>query len=818
MALAFALAAVAAGPLAGQQPDTAAARRQAEQRLGHPVSQEEMLQRVRDSGLTRSEAKARLLQLGYDPSMVDPYYDALEGTGPVPTGSDADRFPRALDQIKRAPRVQPGPLGGAGVSDSAAVDTTVAARGDSSELPMFGRDLFSRATTEFEPVLYGPVDESYRLGPGDEVLLVLTGGVESAYSLEVNRQGYIVVPDVGQIAVNGMSVGQLETALGQALGEVYAGVRGPDPTVHFQVSLGRLRTNQVYLVGEVERPGAYQVSAVATVFNALYQAGGPKRGGSFRNVEVWRGGRIVGTIDLYDYLISGDSRNDIRLEQGDRIYVPLAGPRAAVRGEVQRPAIYELKEGEQLRDLLGYAGGFKPDAVVRRVQVDRILPPAERRPGADRVLVDVDVAGLLSGDAQPVPVRAGDVVEVFAISSERRDRVDLTGDVRRPGTYEWSPGLTLRQLLSRADGLDESAYVARAHIFRLVESTGERRLISVALTGPEDDGAIPDAALADRDSVVIYSREHLRTPRYVHIAGYVKNPGTYSLAGGMTLEDLILTAGGFTDGAFTTSAEVARAPADTALTDTAAVVLNVPLAGGPALDAAATPERGMPAWRPDPSEFRLQHGDRVFIRKAPGHRAPQTVTVTGEVRFPGEYVLSRRSERLSDVLRRAGGLTRDGYVPGIRVVRGGKLVAVDAMEALGPGGGPVNLVLEAGDSLQVPTYDPTVLVVGAVRFESRVLYQAGRSVDYYIQQAGGYGELADRDRVTVTYQNGERASANDVVLLFRRAPSVSPGSTIQIPTLPARERQGFNWDAFLSRTLSLASVTATLLLAINQLQ
>lgn len=808
-------------PLFGQEPDTAAARQAVEQRLGRPVSQEEILQRIRDSGLTREQAKARLRQIGFDPAVVDVYYDALEAEGPLPEGPASAEFARALERIQRAPRVDLAAEG-----DSVAPEPPPDSA-DGDGLPLFGRDLFFRVTTEFQPILYGPVDEGYRLGPGDEILLVLSGGVESAYSLEVNRQGYLIIPEVGQVPVSGMTMEELDRVLYQSLGRVYSGIRGESPSIHFQASLGRLRTNQVYLVGEVERPGAYQVSAIATVFNALYRAGGPKRSGSFRQLAVWRGGRVVGTIDLYDYLISGDSRSDLRLENGDRVHVPLAGRKAAVRGAVRRPAVYELAPGEDMRDLIRYAGGFNPEAVVSRIQVDRILPPDQRAPGMDRVFVDVALEDLLATSDEEVPVRDGDEVRIFAVSPERRHMVDVTGDVRRPGTYEWSPTLTLRELVARADGLAESAYTQRAHVYRLDRETGERRLLSVSLAGDTEEGG--DLTLADRDSVVIYSNRTLRTTRTVQIDGFVKNPGTYELAEGMSIQDLILAAGGFRDGAYTAAAEVARLPPEDSRTDTTAYVLNVPLAtgfqspdptgaDGPPDDGEAGLERErIPVWSPAAAEFELHEDDRVFVRRAPGYHEPRTVMVTGEVAFPGAYVLSRRNERLTDVLERAGGFTPDVYVDGIRIVRDGNLVAVNAAEALRDPDSDLNLVLEAGDSLQVPDYDPTVLVQGAVSFESRVLYQPGAGLDYYIERAGGYSDIADPSRVTVTQKNGERSSGGRPVLLFRKRPEVTPGSTIHVPAVPQQERGGFNWDAFLSRTVSIASVTATLILAINQL-
>ncbi|HEX7120562.1 MAG TPA: SLBB domain-containing protein [Longimicrobiales bacterium] len=786
---------------------------------GAPVSRAELIDRLRASGITREQARNELRRRGYDPSLLDPYFDAIEGGGAAPRGAarEAERPAEADTGAKAASRdttVVPD-------SSSAAPpagDSTATADGV-DELEIFGRSLFDRETTEFEPVTVGPVDPDYRLGPGDELVLVLTGDVEEVYELPVSREGFIIIPDVGQVAVNGLTLAQLEERLYDRLGRVYSGVRrGPEATTRFQVSLGRLRVNQVYVIGEVERPSAYQVSAASTVFDALYKAGGPNRNGSFRAIDVYRGGERVATVDLYDYLLHGRSPSEIRLEHGDRVFVRPYGRRVTVRGAVRRPAIYELAAGEDLRDAIAFAGGLRATAIVERVQIDRILPPELRRPGVDRVLIDVALARVTEADAEPVALRDGDVIEVFAVSNERRNRVVVTGEVRRPGTYEWSEGLTLLELIERAQGLSEQAYTPRAHVYRLVEEDGSRRVIRVALPGDSSGTQVRDLLLADRDSVVIFSRAELRNEEFVHIVGFVKRPGRYRLAEGMTVKDLVLAAGGFAEGADTRTAEVVRMPDPAIRTDTTAEVFTVrldPSAPGP--DGigvkAGRPPGGddVPAWAPDSTEYRLRAGDRIFIRKAVGYAMPQTVTVTGEVHVPGTFVLETRRDRIVDLLRRAGGLTDQAYVPGFQLFRGGNLVATDLHAALADEDSRYNLTLEPGDSLHVPEYSPTVLVTGAVAFETLVLYEPGRSLDYYIDRAGGYLDIADEDRTTVTYMDGERWPAES-------DPSIEPGSTIFVPEKPPSERVGFSLDRLLTRVAGLLGSVAAIWVVIGELR
>lgn len=801
-----------------QRPDSAAIRRMIQQRFGE-ISNEELVERLRESGLTRSQARARLQQLGYDPGLVDRYFDIIERGGEAAQGNAPRHY---LDALARLGVTLPGlvldSLGDTLVIDTLALDTLAADTVDERSLRVFGMELFRRARSEFEPMMAGPVDASYRLGPGDEIQLVLSGDVEDAYALQVNREGYIFIPQVGQVSVNGLTLGQLEDQLFVRLGRVYSGVsRGAEATTRFQVSLGRLRMNQVFVVGEVARPDAYQVSAAATVLHALYQAGGPKETGSFRAIEVVSASGARRTVDLYDYLLYGDSRTDVRLEHGDRVFVPPVSTQVTVQGAVRRPAIFEARPAEGVRDVLAFAGGLLPDALVKRVQIDRILPPEQREQGLVRVLRDVDITAL-SATGGDVELQDGDIVLVFAVSAELRNRVWITGAVREPGMFEYTANPTLWTLIDRAEGLGERAYTPRGLIYRLNERDGTRRLIRSPLLRDATGELRQDVALMDGDSVVVLDREELVNPGTVNIEGYVKLPGEYALADGMTLKDLILEAGGFVHGAYVLEAELSRMPDALQRSDTTALVFRVPLqsaAPPQGVDAAGLNGSDVPIWFPDSADVTLAHGDHVFIRKAPGYDSPREVWLTGQVLLPGRYVLQSRQERVADLVGRAGGFTEQAYLQGMHVVRGGRIVAADLNRALRNPRDANNIELEAGDSVHVPAYDPMVSVVGAVNFDASVLYRPGASFSYYIRQAGGYTDIADRKRATITYLNGERAGVGRF-LLFRTTPEVRPGSTIFVPAKPETERGGINWGAFITQTVGVLSATATVLIAVRQ--
>lgn len=768
------------------------------------MSQEQVLEQLRRSGINRAQLRSGLQQYGYDPNLADQYFDAIEGEAPdYPVGEVDAEFMEALSAMGINLNADSTAMASPWKPDSSAVDSTLNfASADSAVGPqLFGLDLFRRLTTQFETSQNGPVDPDYRLGPGDAVSLILTGDVESAWNAEVTREGYVVIPDVGQIFVNGLTMRELREQMFYHLGQRFAGVgRGADAPIQFHVGLRSLRTSVVYVIGEAVQPGAYPMSSVASVLKALYLAGGPSENASFRNILVRRQGQVVRSLDIYGYLLRGDTSDDIRLEHGDVVFLPVSGPRVTVLGAVRRPAIFEMAPSEGLATAIDYAGGLTSDAASHRIQIDRILPPEQRKPGVDRVLIDVDLAALERGE-KAADIRDGDVVRVFEVGSDRRNRVVVSGEVNRPGVYQWWQGLTLKSLVNRADGLSEQAYSSRIHVYRLNPDDGSRSLLRVTA----DD---MDLGLADRDSVVVHSVAQLANRAFVAIEGFVKEPGQYELARDMTLQDLILTAGGFTRGAYSVEAELARRPDPFGGISAQPQVIKVPLGGQPTDDS---PE--VFVWDPIPSETRLEPGDHVFVRKAPGYDSLGIVHITGEVQFPGSYALHEQSESVSQLFTRAGGTTEEAYVEGARLLRGGHLVATNMRAAL-EGRGP-DLALMPGDTIEVPQYDPTVLVMGAVGFESRVRYEPGKGIDYFVDRAGGYSQDADKGRTTVTQHNGERRVVHIRTLFFDSKPKPGPGATIHVPQKP-ENTSGIDWDRMLTRVLSVATAAATVWLAVDR--
>jgi polysaccharide export outer membrane protein len=781
------------------------------------ISTDDLMRRLRDSGMSREMVRSRLQQLGQDPALADPYFDRMMGVeGLIPEAEQG--FLAALSQFGIVQQGVDFPFDSLRLVALAADTLEVL---PDSILSVFGLDVFQRRSTQFDPVLTGPVGDEYQLGPGDQLILVLTGDVELAYtglsSLIVTRQGSVIIPDVGQVFVNGQTLEQLRASLFTRLSEVYSGIReGGDATTFFDVSLGRLRASQVYVIGDVQDPGSYTVSSVSTVFTALQAAGGPTEWGSFRRVVVRRGGQIVRQVDLYDYLLRGDASDDIRLEQGDMVFVPPAGGQVTVHGEFRRPAIYEVLEGEGLRDAISFSGGMLPTAHARAVRIERLLPFAERSPGVDRVILTVDAVEFVDdlADAEDVALLPGDDVFVPPTIEEQRNRVTVTGAVHFPGQYQLVEGLSARTLLDQAE-LRDDAYLSAVHVYRPRLDSAGVTLFRLVTDPPV--GGTQNIPLLDRDSVVVFFMDSLVVSDSVRVEGLVRAPGGYLFTRGMTAEDLILVAGGLIEGALPNEAEISRTKLTLDRQDTVSVAIPIRLSrlipNPEVLDDVPTPE--VPALSAD--DVPMEAGDRLFIRQRPGYSPSITVFLLGEVTYPGAYAVARRNERLSDMMRRVGGFTPEAYVPGARLVRDSLVVALDLGNAIRIPGGTNDLIVRENDQIQVPEYDPTVRISGSVTFETRAVFQPGMSLGDYIRKAGGSLDDADLSRVSVQYANGRRETTKNFLWLIRNHPHIEPGSTILVPSKPPSQGDA-GLAQLLNRTVQLATTVLTLLVLSDQIR
>ena len=853
-AILFLLPAVAA---AQQRPTSEEAARMLR---SNPALIEQLRQRIQASGMTPDQVRARLRAEGYPEDLLDAYL----GTGETSAGAPSDDVFAAVGALGIADSTdidllrcgiieagmedesadESGRIGGT----AAPVDTLRArreaerrrqglralcrARLDSLErgtlrqrldadsgFTIFGLETFRQQTNMFDANLSGPVDPSYQLGPGDRLVLILTGDVEQSYQLEVTREGFIVIPQVGQLFVNNLSLAQLEDLLFSRLGRVYSGVRrGPGATTRFYITPSRLSSNQIAVQGDVMRPGMHRISSAGTAMSALYAAGGPTDNGSLRRIQIRRAGRTVAELDVYDYLLRGDASNDVRLRNGDIVFVPIHGPRVRIVGEIARPATYEMKGGEQLDDAIAFAGGFKPTAGRARVQIERILPPAQRNSGGTaRIVTEVMSDQFATGTGPAVPVQPGDIIRVFPIAERVRNRVAVRGNVWTPGSQGIQPGqTTIADALRAAGGVKPDTYLGQILVSRMQRDSSRMQLRAALFDTA--GRVIGDFPLQEDDEITVFSVSEFRQPRYVAISGAVQEGGRFEYREGMTVRDLVLMAGGLEESALLTEAEVARLPHDRTRGQTA-ITFRIPLdssyifSRGP--DGRYSGPPGLPAPSGPAAEQPLLPYDNVLILRQPSWELQRNVAVAGEVRYPGKYALQTKSERIADVIRRAGGLTTEGYADGIVFVRTRNSVGrigIELPRILRNKNDRDNLILQDGDSIFIPRYSGVVHVTGAVNSPIAVAYVPGRDLPWYVRSAGGPAVRADLGRAYVTQPNGKVEAAVKRRFAPDSHPEPRPGGVIFVPERDPSERDSLT--AFNSAFATIASVLGSLVAVI----
>jgi polysaccharide export outer membrane protein len=819
--LGLTLVAALGGAARAQVPSPA----QAQQMLqSNPALITRLQQMLRTSGLTPEQIRQRLRAQGYSDSVLDAYLPgatADAATSALP-GEDVFNAVRALgiadsNQVdslrttarkRRLTKTQLDSIFNADTLQPALKnDTTKTAIRNlllrsrtqqkaqtDSGYQVFGLDLFQGDQSQLDPNVGGAADANYRFGPGDRLVLFLTGDVEKSNQLTVTRDGFVVIPSVGQVNVAGLTRAQLEDALYTRLGKVYSGIRrGPGATTRFYIDVASMGANQIFVNGDVKEPGSYRMSRAGTVMNALYLAGGPTENGSMRAVQVKRNGETVATLDVYDYALNGDAAHDVRLETNDVVFVPPRGPQVRIAGAILRPATYEIKPGQTVTEAVRLAGGFTETADRRRVFIERIVPPEQRTTaGTDRRVVDVP-----SDLFDSAPVRGGDVIRVVEISRRLATRIDVKGNVWTPGMVEFSPGMHLSDALRRAGGLKPDSYLGQVLDARLrPDSTRQMLHTSLADTTGK---AIDDLNLADGDEITVFSTTTFRPTRYITIAGAVRTPGQIPYRDGMTLRDAVMLADGMQEGVSLTDAEVARLPENrasgvTAITQHVRLDSTYLFERGPDGHAlASAPSAGLTNRAPD---VVLQPYDAVLIKRQPEWQLQQTVIIQGEVRSPGSYSLTNKTERLSDIIARAGGLTTSAYADGIVFVRKqGSVgrIGVDLGAVMRDKQNIDNLALFDGDSIYIPQYAPVVAVRGSVNSAVGVAYVRGADLDYYIRAAGGSTAQGDDGRAYVTQGNGKVESRHRHFVFWSSEPTPLPGSIVTVPAKDPASRR--DWVA-----------------------
>ena len=701
------------------------------------------------------------------------------------------------------------------------------ATGKTNKKKVFGRDIFSNKNLSFEPLMNIATPQNYVLGAGDQVSVDIYGASQKSVDCTVSPDGDIVIEGYGPIRVGGLSVAAAKARLRATLGSRYQSSR-------INLSLGQTRTVSINVMGEVVKPGTYTLSAFASVFNALYMAGGTNDIGTLRNIKIYRNNRLVSVCDIYDYILNGKMTGNVRLHDGDVIIVGPYDCLVNVTGKVKRPMYYEMKRNESLQTLLRYAGGFTGDAYKKAVRVNR-------KTGREYAVFNVD-----EFDMSAFRIADGDSVSVDSILPRYANTVEIKGAVFRPGMYQLGDGInSVRSLVQHAEGLTEEAFTARAVMHRM-KADRTLRVIPVDIQGIME-GRVADIPLKENDVLFIPTKQTAMNEQTISIQGEVVYPGIYKYADNETLEDFVLQAGGLTNKASTVKVDVARRVGNPKALTTDSIIAKTysfALKDGFVVDG----EQG----------FVLQPFDEVYVRKDPSYTVQQNVSIDGEVTFPGTYTLSHRQTRLTDLVKAAGGATNLAYIHGARLERrtneaerkrmeaalqmqkeqlqqelmtlaasqtsGSALqqvgqqskeeeikkfqvpntypVGIELDKALADPNSDANIVLREGDRLILPQYTSTVKVNGAVMYPNTVSYIKGKGVGYYINASGGYSRNARKSGAYVIYMNGMVSKSSKA--------KVEPGCEIVVPSKIKRRSSPSEILGIGSSMSSIAAMIATI--------
>ncbi len=677
-----------------------------------------------------------------------------------------------------------------------------------STLQPFGMELFRSPQEAIPPADVASADD-YLLGPGDNIIIYLWGRVDREFNLTVDREGKVFIPRIGEIIAWGLTLEQFKKTAKKRFSQAYS-------EFDLTVSLGKIRSIRIYVTGEVKKPGAYTVSSLTSLFNAIYIAGGPNERGSMRSIKLMRNGKPHAFVDLYDLLLKGDNSTDVRLQTGDVVFVPVAGPRVAIRGEVNRPAIYELKGGETAFDLLALAGNPTPLAHLERVMLERISDNGEWE------VLDLNL-NPHNNDTTNIVLRDGDRLTVFSIFDLKTNMVAINGHVKHPGYYERNDSTRVSDLIKRGQLQPYDVFFDRADLFRRYP---DRRVKVIPINLRDVLAGKSDMLLQDRDSLHIYSINEVERDKYVYIEGEVNKPGRYPLYDNMTVQDLIFLAGSFTRGADRREAEIARLDSLGNVS-----LLYVKLEG-------------------EHEPVYLCEDDHLYIRQIPEWEINRTVTIEGEVKFPGKYTLSSRDETLYHLLQRAGGFTPNAFPKGIVFERRsiskqlerqkvpelleksrplvedslGNLVQqnifqynfnslnrviIDIEKIIASQGAEGDVILEPNDHIFVPSVPSGISVMGAVGANGTIKFVPGKNVKYYIEHAGNFTRRSDKKEVRLVRAGGEVISGRGTL-----KKKVELGDIIIVPTKIEKER---NWLKTFATAMSATTGVLTSIYVVSKL-
>lgn len=714
-----------------------------------------LMKEAESRGLTENEAEAVLKARGYSDADIA---IIRERANRIKVGA-VDTNNKELSEVSRE---QLGELSKR-VEDEIKVDVD-------KKHEIFGKKLFEKESSQFEPNLRIATPDNYVLGPDDELELGISGYASAHYKLKVSPEGWVRIEHFNPMMLSGLSIEQARDKLKSSLSSSFAGLR--NGTLKLDLTLSKIKSIKVIVSGEVEKQGTYTVSALSSVFNVLYEAKGPNEIGSFRNIQVLRNGRIIQIVDVYDFLTTGSLKSNISLRDQDIIFVPIAGNKVTVKGEVYRPMIFELLPSESIVDVVKYGGGFTPNAFSSEIKVIR-------NNAFEREIFDIKKENFAN-----FLLKNGDFMEIGAILNRFANRVEVVGAVFRPGQYALdSLDLTVSDLVNKAGGLREDAYKEGVILKRLNKQL-DPEFIQLDL------GELSNLKLQREDVLIIKSITELREFRTVSISGKVNQTGNYDFQENMTVEDLILLAGGFSEGATPKRIEVARRLFNDEREDRTVEIIDYEIGSS--------------------RKLTLMPFDKVFVRELPNYKDQEIVKVDGEVNYPGQYVIENRQERISNLIERVGGIrTTSAYLKGAKFFRDGKQVALDFEKILTEPKSVANLFLKDGDRLYIPKQEQTVAISGQVQTQTLVAFQPKYSVKDYIIQAGGFTDSAYVKQTYVIYANGHTDKVRSF-LGMRFFPKAEAGMNIHVPVKRRERMTKAEVIAVSSGMISLSAVLLTL--------
>ncbi len=704
------------------------------------------------------------------------------------------------------------------------------------ESKIFGYNIFRSKALTFAPSFNMPTPQNYQVGPGDQLMIDIWGASQANYKLEVSPEGSIYIENVGPVNVNGLTIENASKKIISRLSSIYSGLLGNSPNTFAQVSLGNLRSIKVSILGEVKTPGTYTLPSLATVFNALYVCGGPNTNGSLRKIEVYRESKLVSTLDAYDFILKGDQKNNIRLQDQDVVIVKPYLSRIEIKGEVKTPALFEMKDNEYLSDLISYSGGFTDKAYTFRLKVIR-------NTDREHEIEDID-----KKDFGKFSLKSGDIVEVDSILDRFQNRVAIMGAVYRPGQFELDSTMTLKQLIEKAEGLRGDAFMSRALVYR----TNKDLSISSFAISLSDlmNNKIADIKLQREDLVRVFSISELQEEFSLSIDGEVSKPGKFPYVKDMTLEDLIALAGGLKESASLSKIEIARRIKNADPLSKSQNVADVYL-----FDISKDLSISDSA-----SLFHLQPYDEVFVRRSPGYEIQILAEISGEVLYPGKYSIQNKDERISDLVNRAGGLNNDAYPKGaclyrkipIDVKQRDQLIhalkansktnlqveeiskdtvsmldttqkyieqriGIDLVKILKTPHSNYDLILQEGDVLKIPKELQTVKMTGALLYPITVRFDKSNGLKNYISMSGGFADVAKPSKTFVIYANGAVKSTKHF-LFFKFYPAIEPGAEIIVPQKPERKGSTQETISIAASVVGMASMISSTIYLIHTIK